>query len=400
MYITMLGRQPAIGIAELEMVFGGNNVTVISSQFAIVDCDFFDVQKFGGVPKAGKIIAELPGNNWFQISQKIVKHYTDQWSTFDGKITLGISAYGPNINAREVQKTGIILKQKLKKTGVSLRLIPNTEPALSSATSHHNKLGLSQNKVEIIVAVANNGKTIIAESTGSQNITAYANRDQERPKRDAFVGMLPPKLAQIMLNLAVGGYSKIPNETPCSSEQPLVILDPFCGTGVILQEALLMGYSAYGTDLSEKMIRYSRDNLNWLADKYHAQFDWYLHEGDALNAKWRQPIDAVVSESYLGQPFSAPPSPAKLVEVRDNCNHIITEFLRNLGSQIIPGTPLCIAVPAWRDKTGQFTHLPLIATIARLGYKPHEFTNISQNDLLYYRADQIVARELLVLTRM
>lgn len=391
----MLGRQPAIGIAELEMVFGGNNVTVFSSQFAIVNSDAFDIQKFGGIPKAGKIIAELPNNNWFQISQKIVKHYTDQWSTFDGKITLGISAYGPDINAREVQKTGIILKQKLKKTGVSLRLIPNIEPALSSATSHHNKLGLSPNKVEIIVAIANNGKTIIAESTGSQNITAYASRDQERPKRDAFVGMLPPKLAQIMLNLAVGGH-KIPR----SNERPLVVLDPFCGTGVILQESLLMGYSAYGTDLSEKMIRYSRDNLNWLADKYHTQFDWYLHEGDAINTKWRQPIDIVVSEAYLGQPFSAPPSPAKLAEVRDNCNHIITEFLKNLSSQITSGATLCIAVPAWRDKTGQFTHLPLIATIARLGYKPHEFTNISQNELLYYRTDQIVARELLVLTKI
>jgi hypothetical protein len=37
-----------------------------------------------------------------------------------------------------------------------------------------------------------------------QDIDAYAERDFERPMRDAFVGMLPPKLAQIMLNLAVG----------------------------------------------------------------------------------------------------------------------------------------------------------------------------------------------------
>ena len=107
----------------------------------------------------------------------------------------------------------------------------------------------------------------------------------------------------------------------------------------------------------------------------------------------------MVGETYLGQPFSAPPSPSKLNEVRDNCNHIITEFLKNLGGQIEVGTPICIAVPAWRDKNGFFTHLPLISTVGRLGYKTHEFYNVSQNDLLYYREDQIVARELLVLVK-
>ena len=390
-FIAILGRQPELGIAELEIVFGGKSITPISNQAVKINTDNFEVQRLGGVPKAGKIIMELPQSDWHQISQKIVSFYMSEWSKSDSKITLGISAYDCVIGPREVQKTGIILKQKLKKYGVSLRLIPNTDSALNTAVSHHNKLGLSPNKVELLIVRANNNKIIIAQSTGSQNITAYAKRDQERPKRDAFVGMLPPKLAQIMVNLAVG---------PSTDNQlPPTVLDPFCGTGVILQEAALLGYPVYGTDLSEKMIRYSRDNLNWLADSHHITFDWYLHEGDAMTAKWQQPIDAVVCEAYLGQPFSAPPSPVKLDEVVKNCNHIISEFLKNIAPQIKSGTSLCIAVPAWRDKNGKFTHLPLASVIAKFGYKPHEFYNVSKNDLLYYREDQIVARELLVLTR-
>jgi tRNA G10 N-methylase Trm11 len=389
MYIAILGRQPALGIAELERVYSGSSVKVFSKQAVTIDSNFFDIQKLGGIPKAGIIIDELPKGDWHKVSQKLVQYYYNKWVTFEGKITLGISAYGFDVDAREVQKTGIILKQKLKKSSVSLRLIPNPKPDLNSAISHHNKLGLSPNKVELLVVQANDEKVIIAESTGSQNITAYANRDQMRPRRDAFVGMLPPKLAQIMINLAVG-----------DNQEKLRILDPFCGTGVILQEAALMSYPVYGTDLSEKMIRYSRNNLHWLADSHHIQFDWHLNEGDAMTMKWQQPIDAVVSETYLGQPFSAPPSSAKLQEVVNNCNHIITEFLKNLATQIQPATPICIAVPAWRNNNDTFTHLPLISTIARLGYKPFEFTNISQNDLLYYRENQIVARELLVLTRI
>jgi tRNA G10 N-methylase Trm11 len=387
MYVALLGRQPALGNAELERVFGGGQVTPLSSLASLVDTPLLDIEKLGGSLKAGRVVLDLPAGDWHKVSQKVVQHYSTSWSSHDGKITLGVSSYGFSVSAREVQKLGIILKQKLKAANVSLRLIPNTESALSTATSHHNKLGLSQNKVELLIIHAKGGRIIVAESTGAQNITAYTRRDQARPKRDAFVGMLPPKLAQIMINLA----------HPAGKAR---ILDPFCGTGVILQEAALMGYSVYGTDLVDKMISYSRDNLKWLEQSHHVAVDVQLHSGDAMTTSWHLPLDAVIAETYLGQPFSAPPSPPKLAEVRKTCNHIITEFLKNLSPQISSGTPVCIAVPAWKAVDGSFTHLPLIETIAQLGFKPHEFHNVSQNDLLYYREDQVVARELLVLTKV
>jgi tRNA (guanine10-N2)-dimethyltransferase len=387
MYIALLGRQPSLGNAELERVFGGSNVTPLSPLASLIDTPLLNIERLGGSLKAGEVAIDLPKADWHSVSQKVVQHYSSAWSKSESKITLGVSAYGFPNGARDVQKLGIILKSKLKQSNVSLRLIPNTDPALSTATSHHNKLGLSPNKVELLIVKAKNGRVIVAESTGAQNITAYTRRDQARPKRDAFVGMLPPKLAQIMINLA----------HPSENAR---ILDPFCGTGVILQEAALMGHPVYGTDLVDKMISHSRDNLNWLADSHHISFDWYVHLGDAMTTTWQAPVDAVVAETYLGQPFSAPPSPPKLAEVRKTCNHIITEFLKNLSHQIAPGTPMCIAVPAWKAIDGSFTHLPLIETIATLGFKPHEFHNVSQNNLLYYREDQVVARELLVLTRL
>jgi len=385
MYIAILGRQPALGIAELERIYGSDAVDFFSPYTATVATDEFSIARLGGTLKAGRVVAELTGD-WRQVSQKILSQYETAWANYDGKITLGISVIGLKTNPREVQKTGITLKQRLKKSGVSLRLIPNIESELSSATSHHNKLGLSDNKVELLVIRGKGGKIIVAESTGAQNITAYAKRDQERPKRDAFVGMLPPKLAQIMISLA--------HPRPGAR-----ILDPFCGTGVILQEAALQGYAVYGTDLAEKMIRFTRDNLNWLKDSHHIDFDWYVHEGNAMTTSWQQPVDAVVGELYLGQPFSAPPSSSKLAEVRRNCDHIITSFLKNIAGQLSSGTPLCVAVPAWKDNNGTFTHLPLIDKLSELGYEQVALKNIPPSDLLYYREDQIVARELLVLIR-
>lgn len=392
MYIALLGRQPAISIAELERTYG--DVSWFSDTSALIDTEEnVDIQRLGGSQKIGRVILTLPARDWRTVSMKIVSHYAKEWATYDGKITLGLSAYGFDVSTRDIQKTGLVLKSKLKGSTASLRLIPNQEAALSTATSHHNKLGLSDNKIELLV-IKGRSQVVVAESIGAQNITALAARDQGRPRRDAFVGMLPPKLAQIMINLA--GPLKPAEDSDLGQAR---ILDPFCGTGVILQEAMLLRYGAYGTDLSEKMIRYSRDNLNWLQDHANIHGHWYLHEGDAMDTKWQQPVDAVVAETYLGQPFSAPPSSSKLTEVRGNCQHIIGTFLKNLASQLKPGTPVVIAVPAWKDTEGKFTHLPLTNDIESFGFTRVELPTVRADQLLYFRPDQVVAREILVLVK-
>ena len=416
MHIAILGRQPALGVAELEQLYGAKAIRWFSDISATVDSSRFDFNRLGGTQKAGRVVAELSGN-WQKVSMRVVREYTAAWAGHEGKITLGISAYGFTVTPREVQKTGIILKSKLKASGVSLRLVPNAEPALNSAASHHNKLGLSDNHVELLIVRASSGKVIVAESVGAQNITALASRDQARPRTDSFVGMLPPKLARMMINMAVGtslipnkheGYTRasgggdeVVNSFRDKAEglAPPVLLDPFCGTGVLLQEAALLGFDVYGTDLSEKMVRYSTENLDWLTHQYSLASKITVDHGDAMEYTWQQSIDVVATETYLGQPFSAPPSPAKLTEVRGNCNHIISEFLKNIAGQLASGTPLCVAVPAWRDAKGTITHLPLTSNPEKLGFTLNRLTHVSKEQLIYYREDQIVARELLLLTK-
>ena len=389
MYIAILGRQPALGMAELERHFGSDATSWLSSGAAKINTDSFNIALFGGIQKAGRIIAEYPSHDWTSVSKKLIRHYSEAWTGVDHKITLGISAYDCSYKTRDLQWLGLELKKSVKRHGGSLRLIPNADPALNTATSHHNKLGLSPHKIELLLVKTARGSVIVAESVGAQNITAIAARDQARPKTDAFVGMLPPKLALMMVNMAAG------SATPAGAR----ILDPFCGTGVVLQEASLRGFEAYGTDLSDKMIDYSRANLAWLRDKYQLTTSVTIEQGDAMNHRWQPPIDAIASETYLGQPFSAPPAAEKLAQVRDNCNHIISTFLTNLADQIEPGTVLCLAVPAWRDGLGRFTHLPLIDSLDRLGYRRLSLSHVRDDQLLYYRDNQVVARELLLLTK-
>ena len=127
--------------------------------------------------------------------------------------------------------------------------------------------------------------------------------------------MLPPKLAQIIVNLATGNATTAGTADSRDSKsddkvgrQNTTVLDPFCGTGVILQEAALMGYKVYGTDLEPRMVDYSKANLDWLSQRHYSNSptaaDAQLEVGDATAHSW-QNFDLAAAETYLGRPFSA-----------------------------------------------------------------------------------------------
>jgi tRNA G10 N-methylase Trm11 len=327
---------------------------------------------------------------------------------------LGLSAYDFHVTPQQLTATGLSIKKAIRKTGLPKRgvhLIPNNDTELSSAQVFHNKL-TGERGWELLL-IRDNDKTVLAQTVAVQDIDAYTERDRGRPKRDARVGMLPPKLAQTIINLAAGSRQQALGASsselePSASSLPPTILDPFCGTGVLLQEALLMGYQAYGSDLEQRMIDYSKANLEWLPTAFRLEpsASYRLETGDATNHKWgfsdiRYPMSdvRVATETYLGKPFTSAPDPATLSATVGDCNLIISKFLKNIRNQLKPGTHLCIAVPAWQTRPGQFRHLPLVDSLEEMGYNRMRFEHVRDDQLLYYREDQIVARQLLVLIK-
>ncbi len=359
-YLAVLGRQPEISIAELEALFG--DAKKISNKLAVFDADKKpDIKRLGGSLKLAELLAEKP----LDYLRK----------TPDGKITLGVSDYSNKASRKTATIEALKLKKILVRHGRSVRVMENKDAVLSTATSLHNGLsGNNERKFELI-KVNDDWYRVV----GVQDIDAYTKRDQARPARDAKVGMLPPKLAQILINLC--------GELPQGSR----ILDPFCGTGVVLQEALLMGYKAYGTDINERMVDYSDKNMK------HFGFEEYKVEtGDAMTYEWEKPIDAVACEGYLGRPMSNVPAEIKLKTEKQECKAIIIGFLKNLFSQIETGTPVVIAVPAWLRDNGDYSRLEILDEIQDMGYNVY---NKSREGLLYHREDQIVARDIIILRK-
>jgi tRNA G10 N-methylase Trm11 len=408
--IALLGRQPALGTAELESLFGAEKVKPYGSHGCFLSVDVEDVafNQLGGSMRLARVLTKLPDTNWRTVESYLLEIAPERAEAIDGKLSFGISVFGLSVSPRQVAKTALAVKKAVKAAGHSVRMVPHDKTELSSATVLYNKL-TSTNGWELLV-VSDGKSCYLAQTYRIQDIDAYAARDQARPYRDAKVGMLPPKLAQIIINLAVGHEKyevrRTKNEENLLPRTSYLVLDPFCGTGVVLQEAMLMNYDIYGTDLEPRMVQYTIDNLSWLDTKYPEHGDYRRVEiGDAASHVWQlSKIDdrkskiVVAGETYLGQPLTSLPNGEHLSKIIYDVNLLHHKFLENIGKQLPSGTRLCLAIPTWRGKH-EFLHLPMLDYIEDLGYTRSKFEHVSNQDLIYHREGQVVGRELLVLIK-
>jgi hypothetical protein len=201
--VCILGRQPALGVAELESLYGVEHVMLLAPQVAGLTVDSVDFTRLGGSTRLGLVLATLTTTDWKLIEkelQKIVRSAAFDVPT-EGKFHLGLSAYGLGLSAPKLNASALTLKKIIRTRGVSVRVVPNNEAELSTAQVYHSHLA-DKNGAELLIIRTDDHKTLIARTTAIQDIDGYTMRDRGRPKRDARVGMLPPKLAQIIINLA------------------------------------------------------------------------------------------------------------------------------------------------------------------------------------------------------
>lgn len=294
-YFFILGSNPALSIAELSAIFEGElhnaemsddgSVLIFSSE-KIADIAPF-IKVLGGTIKIGEVLdsQDEPQPDIQKILDLVAKRIDS--STAAGKFPFGFSFYG-RING-DGKRIGMQTKDFLKEKGISSRWVTSRERQLSSVVVETNKL--SSKGIEIAFIKA--GKKLFYGRTLSvQPFRELSFRDYGRPARDDRSGMLPPKLAQIMINLS--GASK-----------DAAILDPFCGSGTILSEAMLMGYDEIsGSDLSSKAIADTKMNCSWVKEKFKLDGGLpALRQADAgtlSKLHKNSTFDAIITEPFLG----------------------------------------------------------------------------------------------------
>ena len=154
----------------------------------------------------------------------------------------------------EPKRIGMMIKKGLTETGASVRLVLPEFNSLALASVVVTKNLLLQKGAEICILAGKDG-VYTAKTIAVQDFEDSGRRDYQRPARDEKQGMIPPKVAQIMLNLS-------------GAKTGESILDPFCGIGTIIQEGILLGYKMLGSDINKKAIKGSEQNLEWFRNRY------------------------------------------------------------------------------------------------------------------------------------
>lgn len=286
------------------------------------------------------------------------------------KITFGVAELGRDtLKAIEL----FHLKEKIQEAGITARFVDGPRYGLSASVLLHQN-------VDEVVIVRKDNQVLIGHTIAIQNIDDWTLRDRQKPAVDPRHGMLPPKVARMLINLAL----------PIGAEGKRV-LDPFCGTGTVVMEALMLGAEGIGSDLRVEAVGQTQKNCEWLSQAYHKNFTFRAVTSDAthltpelLGGK----VDAIATEGYLG-PLT--PRPGAVPNLFKGLEKLYKGAFKQWTEVLVPGARVCIALPNVSVKGNVFSLAPLIDSLSSYGY------NISSGPYLYERPDAVVRREIFVL---
>ena len=409
-YAAILGHQPHISLAELAASIPGFSLESIEAkQVALFSAsqalDGSTIDTLGGVViLAGRITeADVTMND-------VPKLISGEVTKVKRKVTFGLRCFNvPKGEVRTAYRRG---KEEMKRQGRPCRYIGSDKKPAATALLRDADVVSGKKGVELFIVGTPNGlwmgKTICI-----QDIDAYTFRDIEKPVRDTTVGLMPPKLAQILLNFggwmvreALSDEEKKKNAARKHKKKEIyTVLDPFCGTGVILMECLLRGWNVEASDIAAKAVNGCKKNLDWLRKEQKIlkkDVSDTVSKHDATKAFSLKTLpDIVVTETSLGPPLNKKPKKSEIKKFVKESEKLQEAFLQSAAASL-PGVPIVCTWPFWKlgDDTVQLEKV--WDALTKAGYEAVlpdsiEVLDPEHPSLLYQRKDQFVGREIVLL---
>ncbi len=382
-YLFILGNNPTLSVAEILAKFKAREYFLINEK--ILRVDFLEkidaqkvIKKIGGTIKIVEILTEDCQDLFAVIENYLPKK-------FEGKYKFGFSFYGKEW--KSFKEIAMKIKKELKNREISSRWITSREPNISSVIVSKNKLIETGSD---FVLVEFEEKKYLGKTVAIQNFEELSFRDYNRPARDSYSGMIPPKLAQIMLNIGLEGKTD------------KILLDPFCGSGTILMEASLMGVKKIiGTDLSEKALKDSQINLRWFKEKFKVG---QVENIELKQADVRQISDLILKESInliVTEPYLGPQRKIDDIErAQKSLEKLYQESLKEFFKILNKKGRIVMIWPILRKAQNKFMKIDL-GEFEMVKIIPENLNlKLSQRKtLIYGRKDQKVWREIVVLEK-
>ena len=294
-YFFILGNNTALSLAELAAAIKLDRASLVGKELLIAETEVLLapenlIRRLGGTIKIGLIREELAKGvgqpELIEIVQRLA--LVKKEKSREGKFNFGFSDYGArNFNKQDL---GLKLKKSFSEQGISSRFVTSRDRTLSSVIVEQNHL--IARGIEIILA-AGDDVVYVGETLAVQPFKELSKRDYGRPARDDLSGMLPPKLAQMMINMAQ------------LADVESLLIDPFCGSGTVISEAMILGYkNLLGSDISAKAINDTKSNISWVKEIYGLKdLKLKFFAKDVLDLSRlvkSESVGAIITEPFLG----------------------------------------------------------------------------------------------------
>jgi len=284
--------------------------------------------------------------------------------TASGKFVFGVSVYFTERSFQLVSKImqrflGSFVKHELAARGKRSRFMGFPRRREQPQLSHVEvlKKGLVERKAEILFCVGKE-RTVVSTTVAVHNPFEFQKRDVGKPKQRKIFA-ISPRLARIMVNLA-----------SCTSGK--LLLDPFCGVGTILQEALLTRARVVGLDLNPWCIQATIENLEWLKKEYALkEAEYTILQGDArtLTHKIEHEVDCIATEPDLGPALRHVPTTPYATKVIDKLEPLYYSFLEGAYRILKRGGRLVLTTPYIRARSGKPVTMPIGEKAVGIGFK-------------------------------
>jgi len=309
-YLFILGRNVELSVAELKSFFAKEKInykiiSIVNNGILIETSQNLPnkiVEKLGGTISVGEVSAS---GTFEQISKEL-----DSQNIYSGKSNkLNYVIY--DFNGKNSEDLSLYLKTRFKEERLkaTLKKLTGNVKLQGGGTAPN----LCSNLIQKQYFIFENNFGEIIETC---NYDKIEKRDMGKPVRRESLS-ISPRLAKILINL-----SEIKeNET---------LLDPFCGIGTILQEALLQNIKVIGIDNDKTAIESAKLNLKWFnfSDK-----DYKLINEDSSKVKI-QNIDAIATEPDLGELQKKIPNEEKAKQIISGFEKLMINVIKNLKKNV------------------------------------------------------------------
>lgn len=387
MFAFELWREFRLSIAEIYSLFPEMEIIYCDEKILLVD-NINEYWLMEVVPKIWwsiKIIKILSEKSYdlSEINDLMISLFTDTRKT-----NYAINFYWKT----KTNQKDFLLKSKkyFAKSWFSTRFVNQDFQNIKSYLVSKEKLIDTKTDFNIIFTPLD---TFVWNTIFVQDIDSYAKRDFWKT-RDMQVGMLPPKLAQIMINIARKDNSD-------------TIYDPFCWLWTILLEWIIAwNKEIFGSDISDDMVKTTKKNVNFIKDEFNNELK--ISEVIKLDARdiayspilKNHNINTIVTEWYLWEIFWKQSIDIdKIRKQRQNLSEIYNSFFAWLKN-IWFNWNIVISFPFWEIKW-KYNYFEEIYEIINkycntldLLPKDTDFKPSKSWSLLYKRPEQTVWREI------